>query len=766
MSKKKSLQRASGNQQGNKSSRPGTPALAQSVREYAGAAERFLSRYRLPCEIIAVILLIATGFFFRMEDITDWKKNPARSFYQEQPLHTTFDAYFYLSLAKDLVDGTYRPIDEKRGVPDCPPRPNPPPLISVMAALITKVTHVQLSWVGAVLPALLGALLALPMYLLMRYYSGGLAGFAASLLSLMYPFYIYRSGLGRFDTDCLNITFILASAYLFLRFAIVASRKRYIYFALAVVNYALFLWWWDQVPAGVTAVTFLPFAVALAFYYRPPKKEGFIFAAIVVLAVLATASVTGIGIFNQIIKAIANQFFYISKEATGDFPNIGVTISEQSIPPLSTIIEYTTVTLPAFIIACAGIGLLAYRRLKDALFLGSIFILAALAFTYANRFIIFVVPALGIGSGYLLGEAWKLRNKFLPLYVICPALLLCFVLPLYRDNMQKAQYPKLTSHTAAGMAHAGQVTPGNAVIWAWWDNGYALTYFARRATINDGSIHSGDRTCYSALPLASTDYRMAANFMHFYAVRGMDGINEFYAAARMTKNEALLLLKSIFAAGPDGARSIIYNLYANRKFKFFTQKSWSTEDGFGWLPFLFPSEKRPVYLFLDSLLGRVTYWWYWFGTWNPDTRQGVHPQYQVFGGLRKRGSKITGPGGLAIDSTTGMMQLQDRSVQLSGLNIRTNRAIQEKRYTADSSYLFDFNEPGGYGALADRSIANSVFNNLYVRNGFNRTYFRPVDLRGSVTQLWEVIPDNYAPNKNGSDARSGQQAPQGDTPDL
>ncbi len=103
-------------------------------------------------------------------------------------------------------------------------------------------------------------------------------------------------------------------------------------------------------------------------------------------------------------------------------------------------------------------------------------------------------------------------------------------------------------------------TPKDAVIWAWWDNGYALTYFARRATINDGSIHSGERTYFNALPLAFTDFRLSANFMQFYVARGMHGINEFHKATGKDKNTAMELIKKILAAGPADARAIIDEL--------------------------------------------------------------------------------------------------------------------------------------------------------------------------------------------------------------
>jgi len=739
MAKKNRLRRSAGAEPDKKKQPSGLSQLAQKFRSCADAADNFFSPYILPCEILAVILLLAAGFFFRMENLFEWKKAESQTFYEGQPLHTTFDAYFYLSLAKDLMDGTYNETDEKRGVPDCPPRPTPPPLISVLAAQIAKITHTRLSWVGAVMPAVLGGLLALPLYMLMRYYSGGLAGFSAALLSLLYPFYIYRSGFGRFDTDCLIVTLTLISAYLFLRFALVANWKRYIYCGIGFINYGLFLWWWDQTPAVVTSVAFFPLAVALVFYYRPSKKEALIFASVIGMGLLLVCAVKGPGIFLQMFMAIVTQFLYISKDAGGMFPNIGITISEQAKTPVSTIIEYTTITKPAFIFAFAGLGLLLYRRLKEALFLGSIFLLSVFAFTYANRFIIFLVPALGIGSGYLLGELWKMRKRFLPLFIICPVLLLYLTWPLYYENETKPQYPKLSASTVAGMDEAMHKTPENSVIWAWWDNGYALTYYARRATINDGSIHTGERTCYNALPLACTDFRLAANFMHFYVIRGIAGIDTF-CDLFSSRNEAMELLKKIFAAGPADALSLIKEAGRNGKLWPLT---WSDKISGGWLPFLFPPDTRPVYLFLDSLLAHTSYWWYWFGTWNPDTKTGIHPNYQIYGDLHMNGAAITGNKGLQLNINTGEIQAEGQSFQLAGLSLRTTSEIKEKTYTANSKYYFVYNEPGRYGALTDKSMAETVFQKLYVRNTYDENYFEPLELSGMIYQLWEVKPDSY-----------------------
>jgi len=701
----------------------------------------FLSLYKNICEILAVIFLIAVGFFFRVEVVSDWKKAENRTFFEGQPLHTTFDAYYYLSLAQDIVDTTYNKVDEKRGVPDNPPlpRPMPPPLISVIAAQISKISGWGLGWIGAVLPAVFGGLLALPLYLLGRYYSGAVAGFSGAFLALLYPFYIYRSGFGRFDTDCLNVTFVVTSAYLFMRFAVVTNWKRYIYAGIALINYGIFLWWWDQAPAAVTALTFFPFAVALIFYYRPAKKEACMFFGIIGLGCLLVAAIKGPGIFIDMLKAIFEQYWYISKEANGKFPNIGETIQEQLIPPVSATIALTTGSLTGFIFALCGIGFLLYKRFKISLFLGSIIILSFFAFTKAARFIIFLVPLLGIGSGYLLGELWKLKNRFLPLFVVCPLLFLYLSVPLYIQNTSNAPGPKLMSVSAAGMDTALHTTPPDAVIWAWWDNGHALTYFARRATINDGAIHSGERTYYASLPLALTDFRLAANFMHFYVTRGSWGVNHFCGAAGLSTNEGMDLIKKILAAGPEGARPLI------EQTKLWSWCFTTTSD---WITFFFPPENRPVYLFLDELMARVDLW-YWFGTWNPDTKTGEHPLYSIYEDLQINDTTISenkGNRGIIIDINSGEMQTEGQTFQLAGLSIRTKKDFKVKKYTASSTYYFEMNEPLGYGALMDKRLADTVFNRLYVRLQPDDTYFSMVKNFGMACQLWEVKGEAYKGN--------------------
>lgn len=701
----------------------------------SGNAESHLDALRrrsLLIEAFLVCAVIAAGIFIRLDDLRVWRRYEASTFYEGSPLHTTFDAYYYLSLAKDIIDRTYAPVDEKRGVPDCPPRPSPPPLLSVMAAGIARLTSYDLSWVGAVLPAVLAPLLVVPLYGFGRAIAGPVCGLTASLMAVLYPFYVYRSSFGRFDTDSLNITFAVGVAYLFLVFGTRVTVRRYVYFAGACLLYALFLWWWDQAPAVVTAITFLPFALALLFYYRPRRREAIVFVSLIGAAAACFIALKKPNALILMVKRIFLEYLYISKDTSGDFPNIGISISEQMRPSLDEIIAYTSVNPLWFLLSVAGIGLLLWKQPKKTLMFISLFILSILAFTYANRFLLFFVPVIALGAGGIIWFLWNLRQRFLPLYVIVPLLCCAMTWPLVTQNTASVQWPKEPASIVAGMDTARHKTPPDAVIWAWWDHGYALTYFARRATINDGSIHSGERTVYTALPYATDSFRYAANFMHFYVARGIPGIQRFCSAAG-SRSAGLRLMKDVLASGPQEARSILEK--ANLKP---TSTEKTLDD---WLAFFFPRDRRPVYLFLDSLLPKITYWWYWFGTWDVERRDGTHPFFSWHSPLAINGSVISTGDGLTCDMDNGEVQISGRRLSIATAAVRDRNAIREKNFYNQSPYCLEVFEPGRFGALMEKSVANTVFNRLYIRHTPDQQYFKPVALAAPAYQLWEVTGD-------------------------
>ncbi len=707
-----------------------------------------LKSRRLPV-IIALVLIIGAGTFLRLDDLGKWRQYEQKTFFNNQPIHTTFDAWFYLSLARDLINGAYQPVDEKRGIPDSPPRPAPPPLISVIAAGLAGAGNFSLSWIGALLPVFLGPLLAIPLYLLGRFYGGRTAGLTAALIGTLAPLYVYRSGLGRFDTDCLNVTMAVTAVLLFLHFGTEITRKRYYYFLGGAVVYGLFLWWWDQTPEAVTAICLMPLGIALAFFYRPSRKEGLLFFGLLGLAAAAFLLLRGPGLPLKIMHNLWSKFNYISKETAGFFPNTGITISEQNAPSLAQIMETTTGTLfqasvgsvgaiiagLPFFAALAGIFLLIWRRPKESLFLLPLVVLSAGSF-YANRFLIFLAPLLGLGAGCLLAEAWRrLQNRPPIRFAIGALLIITFALPLYRINLKSPMWPKESGPVVAGMAAARQKTPPDAVIWAWWDHGYALNFYADRATINDGSVHNGERTVYSAVPLVADNYRLAANFMQFYTVRGLKGIEQFYTDSGIGPAAGLRLIKQIMRAGPRQGRASIAKAGLRDAGPY-----RSVDD---WLRFFFPVPQRPVYLFLDELLLRTSYWWYWFGTWDINRQDGVHPVFQTFYANAANG-KITGSRGLRINTDNGEMYVGNYNIKrrLTGIFTLENNRRYEKSYNNNTGLYFGMVKNARFGAYMNKAFADSVFNRLFLRGEAPDKYFRPVSGRSLVYQLWEIRGDS------------------------
>jgi len=703
-----------------------------SVRNRLQHTAAVLSGHRVLIESIVIAVIIVLGILIRLEDIRAWRTYAGSTFYENKPLHTTFDAYFYLSLAKDIVDGTYAPVDEKRGVPDSPPRPTPPPLLSAITAVIAKITPWHLSWIAAVLPAIFGPLIVLPLYLFGRALAGPVCGTVSSLMAVLYPFYVYRSNLGRFDTDCLNITFALGAAYLFLRFGTGTTLWRYAWAAAGFVLYGFFLWWWDQSPSAVTAITVLPFIVALALYYRPGRREALVFGSLLAAAVVCLLAIKGPGAVFLIFKKIFLEYLYISKDASGDFPNIGVTISEQTRPSFESVVSYTSVNVLSFLVSVAGIGLMVWMCPRQTLMLGSLIVLSILAFTYANRFLLFFIPVIALGAGFMVSWLWGLRQRFVALYLIVPLLCVGMTLPLISENLQSVQWPKEPASIVAGMDAAHKKTPPDAVIWAWWDHGYALTYFARRATVNDGSIHSGERTVYTAIPYATDSFRYAANFMHFYVVRGIPGIQKLCNAAG-SRAAGMQLIHDVLSAGPEAASDIIKKAQLKP-----TQGNDSVS---AWLAFFFPRERRPVYLFLDSLLPKITYWWYWFGTWDVEKREGAHPFFSWHSPVTLSGNRVFSPDGLSLDIETGELQLGNQSASVAGMTIRDREKLREKNYYTGGSYRLEMFEPGRCAALMEKAIAESIFTKLYLRHTPDQRYFKPVALNAPAYQLWEVVGD-------------------------
>lgn len=669
-----------------------------------------------------LLVIVLCALWLRLDDLIAWHYQPARAYFNGTPILISFDGYYYLSLARDLVTHNYGFTDALRGIPHPPPSPVPPPLMSILAAVLVRMTPFSLEWVAAVMPALLGVTLAIPMVLLGKLFGGRLMALVAAALALFANYYVYRSHLGWFDTDCLNVTLLFLISYFFIQFGLIGHYRRYIYLAGAGVCALVFLWWWDQTPAIVILLCLLQLILVVALYYRPTGLERRIAIAVALSAVVVVSIWQGPQVLIAPFKGAVRQWGYIARQQTGDFPNVGISVHEQKRMDLDDLIKRTTGQPVAFGLGMIGILILFWRRKRGAAILAVPLCLGCLSFFLARRFIIFLNPVLALGLGYVAQWLWAQRSRWSFGAYLVPVLITISILLPFKVSWDQVYWPKEIPPIVEGLDAAGRVSDEDAVIWAWWDHGYPLAYYSRRATINDGSLHGGMRTVCNALPFSSRRPQFAANFMYFYVARGVAGIKTLFSAVGDAE-KGMQLIHDVLSGTPEQAGQRI--------------NAAGLEPLERWERFFFPEPERDIYLFLDLRMARTVYWWSWFGTWDVGRRDGERGVFQLFLNCRQEADMIQGKE-LVVDTAHGWAIRRGRKVVLTRIYFLDGDTTDLKSFTSKNGLILIYHSQTRVAALMDSSFFQNNFNQLFLMNQPDDRFFTLQAHRFPYYQVWRV----------------------------
>lgn len=710
---------------------------------------------RLVLGLLLALVLLA-GFYVRVEDYSHWQERHNAAFFQDKPLLGALDGYYYLRLARDLAEGTYAREDAVRSVAHPARRPHPPPLLAMAAAGVARATGWSLDWIGAFLPPLLGILLAIPVFAYGRRLVNPVAGLAAALLVLLAPYYVYRSGMAWFDTDCMNVTWIMLCAYCFLCFGRGRKSRRYAWLAAGLACAGMLWWWWDTARREALLIGLSALPVALVLFYRPRRRAEWIVIAVAGSIALAAGLWQRDVVFRSLEAmqtAVASRFSAMAGATRDVFPGQAVSTSEQVHTSLAEAIGATTRNGAVFALGVAGFVWLLVCRTRSVLTLLPLLLLSGAAFAYAKRFVIFLPPLVALGLGHLVGRVWAARampaastKKHSPL--ASPPVrnaafaALCLVLvgvaaaaPLRTLIASVTSAPKTDAVRVAGMAEIATRTPTNAVVWSWWDNGYALHYWAQRAAPFDGKYHGGAASVYCAQPLATTNETFAADFIRFFCTRGEPGVRLVGGAAGVDRGGELAFLQSVLSLGQRGAADML----AAPDMRPIEDVRGAGADS--WLAYLYPTNTPPIYLHLDRKTLETAHWWYWFATWQPDEQTGTHPFYGAFFDVTLDGTTVSGSHGLQVDVEHGFLRSSRGSTGLHAMVVRRADAIDTRRYGRQSNIQFEVCLPSRFATAVSRDIAESVFQRLFVRHDPTLKRFHPVLLNAPDFQIWEVLAD-------------------------
>ena len=700
--------------------------------------ERGLSRRSPGVRWLLLLLVLAAGVFLRVHDHAVWQEQRHLYFFEDEPLLLNADGYHYLRLARDLERGDYRPVDELRTTPEHPLRPHPPPLLPVLTAALSPSGATSLAWTALVLPVVLSLGLAAPALVLCRQLQiPALPALVAALAAITSRTYLVRTSLGAYDTDCLIVFFSLWASVLALGFGLSRGRRRLAYLLGAALNAACFAWWWDQAPEAVALICLGPLAVSAAIHWRPGRREGWVAGG-----VAAAGLVAGLTAARQAVQdalgGIRDVLLHGVKGTAAGFPDVRDDIGELHGLGWDQLVEGTTVFAPVLLLGVAGLAWLTWthpRRVAAGLTVP--LLLASSVFLFGYRAMIFWGPVVGVGLAYLtaaLGRRLGPYRPWLPAAVVAGAAALVVVPNAAFELSEPSAAPRVT-HVMPAVPSIRERTPPNAVIWTTWTAGYPLMYFTGRRVIADGEFMSGERRVYGNLPLASPDTGLARSFMRFYVAHGMAGLHRLHALAGST-GAGLRWVKRHFGQPPEAAARALLELAAASGDTVCTSVEACRA-------FLFPPETAPVFLLLnhEMMAGK----WFRYGTWDAGDGRGEASAALLLFGIRRTGDSLVLRDDLAMDVNEGrrLTLRADGEVfrePVGKLVTYTGSALEEKDYGHPEGLHVEWMPHNGFGAVMTRNVAESLFNQLFIRHTSNPHHFRHTEVRVPAFSLWEVTP--------------------------
>ena len=715
--------------------------------------------------VIVSAVIISLALLQRLLPISSFNADPAYFTVDGEPVLANVDGYYYLHAAEEIMHGTYDTVETHRATPDIISRSSLPPLLSFVLAKTSAVTGYSLNEIGVILPAILSLFLAIPVFLLGYKWGGGITALSAVIFTLFSSLYVTRTNYAFLDTDCLNSFFAWIAVFFALQFATCKGSKKYIFFIAALLNTALYLWWWDQSLAPPLILGLTPLFLAVLFYYRPSKSERRLVTPIIFLFICIFFFLGGWGIVAKVFHATIDILAYVSDTKDNTYPRISEWVSEQQRIEVGKfaqgIFYYKYLLIPA----CAGTLLLIRRQRLHLIVCTPVFCVGMLALLFATRFTIFAVPAAALSLGYFFSETvfWGSRYFSKKIYTkityVLLALLTIFIgwQEFGRTDKAWAIFP---SQAVRGMKRLQVITEPNAVIWSWWDQGHPLIYWANRDTINDGMVHSAARTYNNVLPLTMENDREAANFINFYVIRGLQGVETFnHSAAQFGLQDQQTMLR-ILRTGSEQWK------------EYYPQLTSETKEE--WQALLFPQQQRPVYLFNDTAQQKAISSFYWVATWDSQKGQGekLLPLYTfpfsqkgsenfMKGELPSQESFHVDPQTLTLTSKTLLQEgfplykiiLTTQKTSSQRGPLEDYPGIVSPKFTPDSKkthqiytdsgkYDLDINIPMQMLYLLDDKLTKMLIYRLFWRkNAYDSRYFKPVELKEPYYQIWKVTSD-------------------------
>lgn len=319
-------------------------------------------------------------------------------------------------------------------------------------------------------------------------------------------------------------------ALLFLMSVFLAPRGRTRLLLLGSLSYAL--------PALCGPAGFLLAAVLMLVVGRSARWQAFFTDWRVLLCFwLATAFFM---VQGSILTTIINQVNAYLKH-TGDaaapgvtdlvYPSVAQSIIEVQDLSLSAVLSYFHPWTEASLAGMLGYCFVCWRR-PGALFLLPLAALGLLSTRLGGRMVMFGAPVVAIGLTlcvfWIVQRLVSVRLRGAASGMIASTIVaVTLIAPFLQLIPAMSQGPMINRRHAEALARIRTMTPKDAMVWLWWDWGYAAHHFSRRATIADGAQHGGPSLYLPAAVFATDNPRFARQLIRYTSEKGNEPGNVF-----------------------------------------------------------------------------------------------------------------------------------------------------------------------------------------------------------------------------------------------
>lgn len=677
---------------------------------------------------IALLAIILFSIFLRYENFTVWQTIKPQFQYQNEYQMSNFDSYFYLKAAKDIQNGSYDEVDDLRRVPNGMKRPSIAPLQSTIASSISTATGVPVATVAIFMPIFFASLLAIIVFLLgIKYGMNYISALSSALFSIISITYVERTRIGVFDTDSLVVVFMLLIAYLFILFAEHITKKRFVFFALALFSIFLYYIWWNTASSVVIVSSLAPLTVAILFYYQTPKQlYKYIGLAITIL----------IGLFF-IREQFMSYFELLFQEKASVFPN-NTDIGELNAVSLNDFIKKSIDNIFIFILFLIGLGLFIWKHRLKTLFLTIPILLAFAPFFAGNRFIVFTAPIMALAIGQIIQTLFNFSDKnekikpIVP-YIFAVALVAIGIVSNY-TTITKGHANPAAFENVRLLNALKKHTPENAKIWTTSDIGYQIQHYLDRGTYADGEFTDGELYYYLYFPFAADNFALSANFMQFYNAHGIQGMNDVHSLFPNV-DASFKFLKKVLSLSPKQAEKYLNNQKTQSKLP----QSDTLQSAKDWFAYLYPKQDDDIYLFLFHKMTQTASW---FKQGNADLKTGETkglPLFLTFNNLKERNGVISNSQ-IKINTIDGKAEFGKGQQEFQKILTYDGRKSTIKRFGKrinNKKFIFHWNSKSGFGGALSKEMSNTTLIKLFVQDKSSK-YFEPVSLNSPNYQIWKV----------------------------